>query len=31
MVKRFLDVFCIVFMTVMTISFVDWFVTLLAE
>ena len=31
MVKRFLDVFCVVFLIVMTLSLVDWFVTLLAE
>ena len=31
MTKKFADVFCAVFLTAMTISLVDWFVTLLAE
>jgi len=30
-IKKFLDVFCVVFLVVMTLSLVDWFVTLLAE
>jgi hypothetical protein len=29
--RKFCDVFCVVFVIVMTISLVDWFVTLLAE
>ena len=31
MTKKFADVFCVVFLVVMTLSLVDWFVTLLAE